>query len=207
MTNLRLWAFIQKLQAHNKSPQEKLSWQEEWSLDKSADTTFISMFVGKIKRLKTCVGEMEKASEANLHTSQRIISLTRSKMRRKWLKRRKVCTFSWWIASQQWGSERFTPVFVERRFPSRTNGFWLLPLSQKLLSVLSTQQVTLASRNQISAAAFHHLPAHFLLHSPNPSVREIYGAASNPWDRLILVELAGFIWNKWPGLLIVVPLK
>jgi len=78
---------------------------------------------------------------SNDHISDQI------KMRRKWLKRRKVCTFSWWIASQQWGSERFTPVFEERWFPSRTNGFWLLPLSQKLLIVLSTQQVTLASKN------------------------------------------------------------
>ncbi len=33
--------------------------------------------------------------------------------------------------------------------------------------------------NQISAAALHHLAVHFLRHSPDPLVREGYGAASN----------------------------
>jgi len=160
-----------------------------------------------MKWLKTCVGEIEKASEANLHTSQMIISLTRSKWEGNDWKGEKFALFPGELLHSSGDQKDLL------RCLKRGDSPHVLMVSDCCLSVRSC---SLSCRHnkwlspakiQISAAAFHHLSVHFLLHSPNPLVREIYGAASKPWDRLIVAELAGFTWNKWPGLLIVVPFK
>lgn len=140
----------------------------------------------KMKRLKTCVGEMAETSQVNLHTSKRIIFLTRSK--RKTIEREKSLQvlpgglLGGRLLGGGWDQIALLAVFEERLFPSRTNGFCLRRLGQIPLIVLSTPPVGTEwlsrSRNQISAADFHYLPVHCILRWPNPLVGEIYDAVS-----------------------------
>lgn len=148
----------------------------------------------KTKRLKTCVGEMAETSDVNLHTSKRIIFLTRSK--RKTIEREKSLQFlPGGLLRGGWDQIALLAVFEEKLFPSRTNGFCLRRLGQIPLIVLSTPPVGTEwlsrSRNQISAADFHYLPVHCILRWPNPLVGEIYDAVSI-CERWISVELARF---------------